>query len=264
MLPRVAAILNIGIVGVALIVASCGSSGMRMISNKNGEVERGEIVFEDLPSVPETGDYLVNHGDELNVSFFYNSDYDLTGIKVRPDGKISLPYVGDILAAGRSVTQIDSVITEAYSKIIRDPQITVILKDYDEPVVYVLGEVLNDGAYELLSGMTLLGAIAQGRLNPERADRGSVLVIRRVAYDHIIGMQFDLKELTEGGRFDLDIPMKPNDIVYVPTSSLTKAEDFISTVYRIFNDPMNLYLRGWQVANVQVLYEFYRRAGQSF
>ncbi len=264
MLFRGATILNIGIVGVALIVASCGSSGTRMISNMEGEVEKGEIVFDELPAITGSEDYLIHYGDKIDISFFYNHDYDLVGLKVRPDGKISLPYVGDVLAVGRSVTQVDSVITEAYSAIIRDPQIAVILKDFDDPVIYVLGEVRDQGAYELVKGMTLLGALAQGRIHTERAGKGDILVIRRVAHNHIIGLQFNITQLTEGGRFDLDIPLKPNDIIYVPTSSLKKAEDFIGTLFNIFNDPMNLYLRGWQIANVKVLYEFYQRAGQNY
>ena len=264
MLIRGSTILNVGIVGVVLIVASCGSSGTRIISNKNGEVERGEIVFEDLQAAPEDEEYLVHYGDELDISFFYNEDYNLEGLKVRPDGKISLPYVGDVIAAGRSVTKIDSAITEAYAVIVRDPQITVMLKDFDEPVIYILGEVRDQGAYELVKGMTLLGALAQGRIHTERADKGSVIVIRRVAHDHIVGMQFNIKQLTEGGRFDLDIPLKSNDIVYVPTSSLKKAEDFITAMYNILNNPMNLYLKGWQIANVKVLYDYYRRAGSTF
>ena len=264
MLLRVSIILNVGIVGLALIVGGCGSNGTRMISNKNGDVERGEIVFENLQAVPESDDYLVNYGDELDISFFYNSDYDLEGLKVRPDGKISLPYAGDVLAAGKSVAQIDSVITEAYAAIIRDPKITIMLKDFDEAVIYVLGEVGSQGAHKLVNGMTLLGALAQGRIDTERADKGSVLVVRRVAHDHIVGMQFSIKQLTEGGRFDLDIPLMPNDIVYVPTSSLNKAEDFITSMYNILNNPMNLYLRGWQVANVQLLYDYYKRIANPF
>ncbi len=264
MLIRGSTILNVGIVGVVLIVSSCGSSGMRMLSNKNGEVERGEIVFEDLQSAPEEENYLVDYGDELDISFFYNEDYNLEGLKVRPDGKISLPYIGDVLAVGRSTIQIDSVITEAYAAIVRDPHVTVILKEFDEPVIYIFGEVRSQGAYELVKGMTLLGALAQGRIHTERADKGSVIVIRRVAHDHIIGLQFIIKQLTEGGRFDLDIPLRSNDIVYVPTSSLKKAEDFITSMYNILNNPMNLYLRGWQIANVKLLYDFYRRASSPF
>lgn len=257
-------IFHIMVIGVALIVASCGSSGPRMISNRGGDVERGELLFDEITAAPDLGEYLINYGDELDVSFFYNEDYNLTGIKVRPDGNISLPYIGEVRAAGRSVSQVDSVITDAYASIIREPQISVILKEFDEPVVYILGEVTSPGAYELLQGMTLLGALSQGKFDMKRGKKSSILVIRRVSHDHIVGMQFDIRELTEGGRFDLDIPLQTNDIIYVPTSSLKKAEDFINSMYYILNNPMNIYLRGWQIANVQVLYDFYRRAGQTY
>jgi hypothetical protein len=87
-------------------------------------------------------------------------------------------------------------------------------------------------------------------------------VIRRVAPDRIVGIQIDLIELLDDHRFDLDIPLMPNDIVYVPKSRIAKAEEFVESLFTILGRSGDLYLKGWQIANVKLLYEFYQRTAR--
>jgi len=245
-----------------IILAGCGGSGTRMISNTEGDVIRGEIDISQLSDVSGSGEYRIGHGDEIDVTFLYNSEYNISNIKVRPDGRISLPYAGEVSAAGLTPAQLDSLVTDRYSMILKAPEVAVIMRNFAESVVYVLGEVRVPGAYEIDRKLTLLGALAVSQGMSDKADRGSVLVIRRIAPDHIIGMQFDMEELLEEGRFDLDIALRPNDIVYVPKSGLHKAEDFVSVIFNILEKPANLYLKGWQISQVKWLYEFYRVTAQ--
>lgn len=234
-----------------------------MISNTEGEVIQGELIIDNIDASAMDGEYRIGHGDQMRISFLYNKDFNLDEIKVRPDGRISLPLVGEVRAAGMTPSQLDSIITSEYATILKQPEVTVILSDFAESVVYVLGEVNAAGAYEMGKGLTLLSALALSRGPNQRARRSSVLVIRRISEDHIVGMQFDLRDLLEKGRFDLDIPLKPNDIVYVPTSKLQQAQDFVNTMNTILIAPMDIYLRGWRVANQKVLYQFYQRSGQT-
>jgi len=246
---------------VVMVLAGCGG-GTGMISNMEGDVIRGELDISKYADGSRTGEYKIGHGDEIDITFLYSPEYNVSELKVRPDGRISLPYAGEVLAAGLTPVQLDSVITERYSAILRAPEVAVIMRNFAESVVYVLGEVGLPGAYEIDRKLTLLGALAKSQGMSKKADQGSVLVIRRVSYDHIIGMQFDTKELLEEGRFDLDIELKPNDIVYVPKSTLHKAADFIEIMYNIIERPADLYLKGWQVSQVKWLYEFYRVTAQ--
>ena len=245
-----------------MLLTGCGSSGTRMISNTDGEVMRGELDLSGYASSSPDGEYRIGHGDLIVITFLYNSEYNLANIKVRPDGRISLPYAGEVTVVGLTPMQLDSTITERYGSIVKEPEVAVIMKEFAESVVYVLGEVATPGAYEIERSLTLLGALAKSRGLERSAKRSSVLVIRRVAYDKIVGMQFDVNELLEEGRFDLDIPLEPNDIIYVPKSTLYKAEEFATVIFNILEKPADLYLKGWQVSQVKWLYEFYRVTAQ--
>ena len=245
-----------------MVLTGCGGGGTKIISNTGGDVIRGEIDISEFADYSQDTEYKIGQGDIIDVRFLYNPEYNLSEMKVRPDGRISLPYAGEVSAAGLTPAQLDSVITSRYSAIVKSPDVAIILRDFAESVVYVLGEVRVPGAYEIDRGITLLGALAKGQGLIKGAKKNSVLVIRRVSEDQIVGMQFDANELLEEGRFDLDIQLRPNDIVYVPKSTLQKAEEFVSVVYDILYKPAELYIAGWQVAKVRWLYEFYRVTAQ--
>jgi polysaccharide export outer membrane protein len=243
-----------------LTVSGCGG-GNRYISNRGGEVESGELDLSDIPTRPEPAEYIIGHGDALNILFLYNSDLNQIDIKVRPDGKISLPYVGEVEVAGKGVSALDSLLTARYSEIIVNPDVTVVVKDYNPQLVYVMGDVDNPGGFEYRTGMTLTNFLALSGGPGRTGKRNEILVIRRIAPDHVVGIQIDLKELLGKKRFDLDIPLEPYDIVYVPKSRLASAQDFMVALREILTSPADIYLRGWQVANVKVLYDFYKRSG---
>lgn len=245
------------------ILAGCGG-GNRFISNRGGAVESGELVLDSIPLRPDSSEYVIGHGDVLDILFLYSSDINQVNIKVRPDGKISLPYAGDIVAAGRPVSALDSVITARYAEIMVNPDVTVVVRDFRPSVVYALGEFMSPGGYEYRDGMTLTNALALGGGPNRMGKRNEVLVIRRIAEDRVVGIQVDINELLSGKRFDLDVPLQAFDIVYVPKSRVARAQDFALAVRDILSTPTELYLRGWQVANQKVLFDFYRRSGTAF
>jgi protein involved in polysaccharide export with SLBB domain len=245
------------------ILGGCGG-GNRFISNRGGEVESGELVLDSIPMRPDQSEYVIGYGDVIDVLFLYSSDLNQRDLKVRPDGKISLPYVGDVVAAGRPVSALDSVITARYAEIIVNPDVTVNIRDFRPDVVYALGEVQNPGGYEYHSGMTLSNALARGGGLSRSGKRNEVLVIRRIAPDRVVGIQVDIDDLLSGKRFDLDIPLQAFDIVYVPKSRIARGQDFMLALKEVILAPTEFYLRGWQVANVKILYDFYRNSGTTF
>lgn len=243
------------------ILMGCAGAGSRFVSNKNGEVERGKLVLDSIPMRLDSSEYVIGHGDAIDIIFLYNTDLNQIELKVRPDGKISLPYVGDVLAAGKPVSVLDSILTARYSEIILDPDITVVMRKFRPEVVYTLGEVRNPGGYDFNSGMTLLNALTLCGGPDKNAKRSEVLVIRRIAPDHIIGIQVNIDDLLSRKHFELDVPLQPYDIVYVPKSAIARGQDFMLALKEILMNPADLYLKGWQVANVEILYDYYTRTG---
>jgi polysaccharide export outer membrane protein len=253
----------IAVAFLAVTLGGCGG-GNRFISNRGGQVESGELVLKDIPRRPAQKDYIISYGDVLDVVFLYDTPLNQSALKVRPDGKISLPHVGEIAVAGMPISALDSLLAARYSEILVDPSVTAILHDFQAPVVYIMGDVNVPGGYPFRSGMTLLNALTLSGGPLKTARKSGVLVIRRIGPDHIVGIQIDLREILDKKRFDLDIPIEPLDIVFVPKSKLSSAEDFVSVVSDLLIKPSDVYLRGWEVANVKVLYDFYRHSGNPY
>lgn len=250
---------------LVFLLMGCGGGGAHFLfSNRNGEVERGKLVLDSIPSRPDSSEYLIGHGDALDILFLYNSDLNQRELKVRPDGKISVPYVGEVLVAGRPVSLLDSVITARYSEIIVNPDVTVVVTEFRPSVVYALGEFQKPGGYDYHDGMTLMGALALSGGPTKHAKRNQVLVIRRVAANRIIGIQINFDQLISQERYDLDVPLQPFDIVFLPKSGIARGQDFMLALKDILITPADLYLKGWQVANVEYLYEFYRNTGYPY
>jgi protein involved in polysaccharide export with SLBB domain len=254
----------LAVAGLILFTLTGCGGGNRFISNREGKVESGELVLDSIPLRPDPSEYVIGHGDAIDVLFLYNSDLNQIDLKVRPDGRISLPYVGDIVAAGKPVSALDSLVTARYAEIIVNPDVTVVIRTFRPEVVYVLGEVRNPGGYDHHSGMTLSNALALSGGYGGSAKRNEVLVIRRVAPDHVVGIQVDISDLLSGKRFDLDVPLQAFDIVYVPKSKIAQGRDFMNALKDIIVTPSEIYLKGWQVVHVKLLYDYYTRSGSAY
>ncbi|MBU8923166.1 MAG: polysaccharide export protein [Bacteroidales bacterium] len=248
--------------GLLVLYTGCGG-GNRMVVIKDGEVEKKPFDADSVQSVPWMDEYYIGYGDVIDVLFLYNQQYSREALKVRPDGRISYPYVGEVAVAGKTASQVDSLLTNKFSEILRVPEITVIIREFEPQMVYVMGQVGNPGGYEYQKGLTLMSALAMGRGLKDSAKKNGVVIVRRVDWNHIVGIEVDVKKIINDNRYDLDVSMMPFDIVMVPKSKLASTEDFVSSFSSILLRPMDLYLKGWNVANIQTVYEFYRATGQA-
>ena len=253
---------GIAVVVCAAALALCGcGGGNRLISNRDGLIESGTLELDSIPRAPEGGEYVIGHGDMLDIVFPFNREFNQNEIPVRPDGRITIPLVGDVAAAGMSPSALDSVITARYANYLVDPSVDVIVKQFARQVIYVLGEVATPGGFPYERGMTLLSALALGRGPMPKSGSNGVLIIRKVGPAHVIGIQIDYGDVAAGKRFDLNVPLQAGDIVFVPKSAIGKTQDFANILYDILGKPMELYLKGWQVANARVMFDYYRRIG---
>jgi len=191
--------------------------------------------------------YRIQPGDEMDIKFFFNPELDQPVI-VRPDGKISLPVVDDVQAAGLTPPELDTLLTQIYGQELRKPMVTVIVKTFTAQRVYVGGEVGKPGVVELKAGMTALAAVinAGGFLNTAKPD--AVILIRRGgATDAPIPIRVDLEGSIDGDTTTGDIPLQPFDVVYVPKSWIANANLFVQQYIRDL-----ILFRGWGLGSISI------------
>jgi len=159
-------------------------------------------------------DYVIGADDVLDVSVW--KEQELTrSLQVRPDGKISMPLLGDVQAAGLTPGQLAQNVTDKLKKYLTAPQVTVILTQINSQRVYVTGEVTRPGAYPVLPGMTILQAISSaGGLTPF-ANSKKIFLMRDE--NHIqTKYPFSYKEVLDGRKADENLPVKAGDTIVVP------------------------------------------------
>ena len=136
-------------------------------------------------------------------------------VPVRPDGKISLPLLNDVKAAGLTPTQLAAQITESLKKFVTNPQVTVIVSQINSQRVYVLGEVARPGAYPLLPGMTILQALSSAGGFSQFAKMKNIYLMREVD-----GKQekhpFNYKEVIKAEHSEQNLVLKAGDTIVVP------------------------------------------------
>lgn len=248
----------------AVVVASGCSSGIKGSSRAQGWYDRDSLqtfVAETskTPATPflET-DYVIGVGDELEVVFPYHTNLTERDIIVRRDGRISLPYVGDQMAAGITPMDLDSVLTVKYGEILREPNLSVIISNPAKQKVYVLGQVNTPGRIEFDDQMTMLGSIAATGGFKKGAMSQHAVLIRRQSVSKIVGVEVDLKAVTQGAVLANDIPLRNYDIVFIPQHPIFTAADFMEAVGTIINTPLDAVFKGWQIANLSATYEYFK------
>ena len=158
--------------------------------------------------------YLLQPGDILEISVWKEPDLQRE-VLVHPDGRISFPLVGSIMAKGRTVQTVNSSIASRLEKYIPDPVVTVNLKQMSGNRIYVVGKVLKPGEFLTNRNVDVMQAIGMaGGLNPF-AEGDEILILRRVGGAQK-SIPFDYDKVVEGKDLTQNIVLKPGDVVVVP------------------------------------------------
>jgi len=162
----------------------------------------------------EDPNYVIGAQDVLDINVW--KEPELTrAVPVRPDGKISLPLLNDVQAAGLTPTRLAAQITESLKKFLANPQVTVIVTSINSQRVYILGEVARPGAYPMLPGMTVLQGLSSAGGFTLYANSKKIYVLRTEN-----GKQekhpFNYKEVLAGRNEDQNIILKAGDTIVVP------------------------------------------------
>jgi polysaccharide export outer membrane protein len=158
-------------------------------------------------------DYVIGADDTLRISVWKEPDLTET-LPVRPDGKISMPLLNDIPAAGLTPLQLKDSITEKLKKYIADPRVTVVVTAMNSRRIFVTGEVTHTGPMALLPHMTMLQALAQAGFTQFANLKGIYLL--RMENGKQEKYPFNYKEVIKGNHPEQNIALKPGDTVVVP------------------------------------------------
>ena len=164
--------------------------------------------------VTDDPNYRIGPLDVLDVSVWKEPDVSRQ-VPVRPDGKISLPLLNDVQAAGLTPAQLGAQVTEGLGRYMTDPQVTVIVTEINSQRIYMLGEIARPGAYVLLPGMTVLQALSNAGGFTPFSNLKNIHVLRQEN-----GKQnklfFNYKDVLSGKHTEQNIELKPGDTIVVP------------------------------------------------
>lgn len=197
------------------------------ISCAGPDISLKQDTIYDQPITNLQRDYTLGAGDVIKIEFYDHQSMDRQLI-ILPDGKISLPFKGDLVAAGLTPNELKEKITALFSDIYKEPIVTVTVVEYmKNNVVYVMGEVKNPNYYFMETPTTLTQILARSGGFLETARLDTVLVISRTDDGHPAGRLVNVSKVMEEANIGHDILLKRYDIVYVPKSSIAKADLFV-------------------------------------
>ena len=185
--------------------------------------------------------YRLQPTDVLEIHYRYTPEFDQT-VTVQPDGFVTLQIVGDLKLQGFTVDQSKAAILEKASLRLKDPEITIVLKDFEKPYFVVSGEVGAPGRFEMRGPVNPLQAIAMaGGFKTASAKHSQVILFRRVGPDLAETQILNLKAAMSTSSKEPLSDLRPGDMLIVPQNRVSKIERFVKWGnYGIYANPLGL------------------------
>jgi len=170
--------------------------------------------------------YELSKGDIFDLTFPFTPDFNQT-ITIQPDGYVTLRNVGDQFVAGKTVPELKELLQTVYARILRNPAINVVLRDFEKPYFIAGGEVAHPGKFDLRDDTTLTEAIAIAGGFTESSKHSQVLLFRRVSHDWVEVRKLDVKKMFQAGNLTEDLHLQPGDMFFVPQNNISKIKKWI-------------------------------------
>jgi len=164
-------------------------------------------------SSPAGPEYVIGADDVLHIAVWKEADLTVT-LPVRPDGKISLPLLNDVQAAGLTPQQLGESLTEKLKKYIADPRVTVVVTSINSKRIYLTGEVLHAGAIPMLPNMTVLQALSSAGMT-QFANTKRIYVLR-TENGKQQKLPVNYRKLVKGEKIEQNYLLQPGDTIVVP------------------------------------------------
>lgn len=171
--------------------------------------------------------YRIWAGDSFDITFDLSPEFNQMGVTVQPDGFVSLRGVGDLKVEGQTVPELTNTLRTAYTKILNDPIMSVVLKDFEKPYFIADGQIGKPGKYDLRGQITLTEAIAVAGGFTDKARHSQVLLFRRVNDQWLEARILNVKKMEKSGNLSEDLFLHPGDMLFVPKNTYSKIEHYI-------------------------------------
>jgi polysaccharide export outer membrane protein len=177
------------------------------------QAPEGKPNLQERPETPVGPDYRIGPGDVLRVSVWEEPQLTANAIVVRPDGKISIPLVSDLMVAGMTPAAAEKLLTDGLVKFVKHPRVTIIVEEIHSRIVYVTGEVQHPGAYPMVGPMNVVQLISRAGGTTEFAKKKDVYVLHQ---DSGPRTKVNYQLVLEGKHLEENIGLAPGDTVVVP------------------------------------------------
>ena len=202
-------------------------------------------------------EYRIVPGDILNLNTGPTENVPSDVVRrqvVRPDGRISVFPVGDVVAAGRTPSELETALVDLLSAEYKTPRIVVEVVEFAGNRVHVLGRVRTSGSYEAGPFMTVVQAITAAGGFEDDAARNSVMVFHRDGASTVRVSRLRIHDSLKSGRLDIDMPLSRFDIVYVPRSTIGNINVFTKQFFTDNLGALQFALTGWELFHLERVY----------
>lgn len=182
----------------------------------------------DPPRLKPPGEdrYLLTPGDVLEIHFRYTPEFNQT-VTIQPDGYVSLEVGGEVKVGGLTLEEARGRIYEGAVVRLKDPDIAVVLKEFQKPYFVVAGEVAQPGKFEMRERVTAIQAIMLAGGFKDSARSSQVLVFRKINSDTAEVLTLDLKKIKKTSHLENDLRLEAGDMVMVPRNTLSRVERYV-------------------------------------
>lgn len=175
---------------------------------------------------PEDNRYQLVSGDVIDVIYRYTPEFNQT-VTIQPDGYILLEIVGDIKMSGLTLEQARQRIIDKATVRLKDPEITLLLKEFQKPYFVVSGEVAQTGKFEMREDITALQAVMMAGGFKESAKSSQIVVFRKLNADIAEVKTLNLKKVKKTSDLENDLTLQSGDIIFVPRNTFSKIEKYV-------------------------------------
>lgn len=228
-------ILSFLIISVFMVVPALAQEE----KNKEEKDKAEQSPRDSVPSLSNPDRYRLQPNDVLEVLYRFSPEFNDI-VTVQPDGFISLPLVGDIKIGGSTLEQVKKLIIEKSSVRLRNPEVTLKLKEFEKPYFIVSGQIKNPGRYDFRGKTLLSEALAIAGGFTESSTTSQVFLFRKLNSEWSEVLEINMKDsIIKEKQLKEDLTLRPGDMLFIPQNKISKFERIVKNTAP-FN-PMNIF-----------------------